>query len=104
MLSLLTEQVNPLLRSYPLTNLKFSPDLPPERIQANSRRKEALSEMTVGDWRLVVNRETQADLWYEEPESDEEIPTHTIMPTDLNRRNGNGIFPNVSAAIGSGAV
>jgi hypothetical protein len=78
--------------------------LPDALLKANSRRKEALSEMTVGDWRLVVNRETQADLWYEEPESDEEIPTHTIMPTDLNRRNGNGIFPKVSAAIGSGAV
>ncbi len=73
-------------------------------LKANSRRKEALSEMTVDDWRLVVYRETQADLWYEEPESDEELPVRTIMPTDLNRRNENGILPKVIAAIGSGAA
>ena len=53
-------------------------------LKANSRRKEALGEMTVDDWRLVVYRETQADLWYEAPESDEEMPMRTIMPTDLN--------------------
>ncbi len=73
-------------------------------LKANARRREVLGEMAVDDWRMVVQREMQADRWYEEPESDEEIPTRTIMPTDHNRRNGNGIFPKVSAAIGSGAV
>ena len=60
--------------------------------------------MTVDDWRAVVQREMQADLWYEEPESDEELPMGAIITTDLNRRNGSGIFPKVIAAIGSGAV
>jgi hypothetical protein len=73
-------------------------------LKANSRRKEALSEMTIGDWRLAVYHETQADRWYEESESDEEIPVRAIIATDPNRDNGNGIFPKVSAAIGSGAV
>jgi hypothetical protein len=44
MLSLLTEQVNPLLRSYPLTNLKFSPDLPPERILGLSIVQEIVNK------------------------------------------------------------
>jgi hypothetical protein len=74
-------------------------------LKVNSRRKEALGEMTIDDWRLVVYRETQADLWYEEPEADKEIPVHAIdRATGLNRRNGNGIFPKVSAALESGAV
>jgi hypothetical protein len=73
-------------------------------LKANSRRKEAVGEMTVDDWRLVVYREMQADRWYGELEADEELPVRTIMTTDLNRRNGNSIFPKVSAAIGSGAV
>ena len=73
-------------------------------LKANSRRKEALAEMTVDDWRLAVNREMQADLWYERPEHDQEIPVRAIITTDLNRRNGNSILPKVSAAIGSGTV
>jgi hypothetical protein len=73
-------------------------------LKANSRRKEALGDMTVEDWRLIVYRETQADRWYEEPESDEESPVRTIISTNLNRRNGNNIFPKVIAAIGSGNV
>jgi hypothetical protein len=73
-------------------------------LKANSRRKEALGDMTVDDWRLVVYRETQADRWYEEPESDEESPVRTIISTNLNRRNGNDIFPKVIATIGSGNV
>lgn len=73
-------------------------------LRANSRRKEAIGEMTVDDWRTVVQREMQADLWYEELVPDEEMPTRTIISTDLNRRNGNNIFPKVIAAIESGTV
>lgn len=73
-------------------------------LKANSRRKEAVGDMTVDDWRLVVYRETRADRWYEKPESDEELPLRTIVATGLNGRNGNNIFPKVLAAIESGAV
>lgn len=67
-------------------------------LKANSRRKEALGDMTVDEWRLAVTREMQADLWYERPEPDEEIPGRAIMTTGLNRHNGNGILPKVSVA------
>src|SRR5690606_22934875 len=36
-------------------------------LKANARRREALGEMTIDDWRAAVYRETQADLWYEDP-------------------------------------
>jgi hypothetical protein len=97
-----TATVSP--EDHPQWSQFYANDLRDALRKANNRRQETLSQMTVDDWRLVVDRETQADLWYEEPESDEEMPSRTIMPTDLNRRNGNGIFPKVSAAIGSGAV
>jgi hypothetical protein len=73
-------------------------------LKANSRRKEILSDMSLDDWRLAVYRETQADLWYEKPEVDEEIPVR-VMDTviDFSKRNGNGIFPKATAAA-SGAV
>ncbi len=57
-------------------------------LRANSRRKEALAEMTVDDWRLVVTREMQADLWYEEPEPHEEVIAVEHIDSDLSRRNG----------------
>jgi len=57
-------------------------------LKANSRRKEALTEMTVDDWRLAVTREMQADLWYEEPESHEEAIAVEHIDSDLTRRNG----------------
>jgi hypothetical protein len=73
-------------------------------LKVNSRRKEVLGEMTVDAWRSVVYRETQADLWYEEPELDEEIPVREIdITTDPDRRNGNSIFPKATAAA-SGVV
>jgi hypothetical protein len=71
-------------------------------LKANSRRKEALSEMAIGDWRLAVYRETQADLWYEVPEHDKETPA--VIDSDPTRRNGHSAFPKVSAAAASGAV
>jgi hypothetical protein len=36
--------------------------------KANARRKEALSQMTVEDWRLAVGREMRADMWYQNAE------------------------------------
>jgi hypothetical protein len=57
-------------------------------LKANSRRKEALAEMTVDDWRLAVNREMQADLWYEKPEPHEEAIAVVHINSDLTRRNG----------------
>ncbi len=57
-------------------------------LKANSRRKEALGDMTVDDWRTVVQREMRADLWYEEPEPHEEVIAVEHIDRDLTRRNG----------------
>jgi len=57
-------------------------------LKANSRRKEALGDMTVDDWRTVVQREMQADLWYEEPEPHQEAIAVEHIDRDLTRRNG----------------
>ncbi|MFW5696628.1 MAG: hypothetical protein ACOCXR_02465 [Phototrophicaceae bacterium] len=35
--------------------------------KANSRRKDALAELTTADWRAMVYRELQADNWYAQP-------------------------------------
>jgi hypothetical protein len=71
--------------------------------KANNRRQEVLNQMTLEDWTLIVTREMQADLWYEHPDPNESIPS-IMLEVDPIRRNGNGVFPKVSAAIGSGAV
>jgi len=73
--------------------------------KANVRRKELLASMTQDDWRLAVHREMQADLWYEEPEPDERPAPDTMVVSELStlRRNGNGTYPKVTAAV-SGAV
>ena len=57
-------------------------------LKANSRRKEALGDMTVDDWRTVVQREMQADLWYEEPEPHQEAIAVEHIDRDLTRRTG----------------
>jgi len=73
--------------------------------KANIRRKETLAAMTQEDWRLAVHREMQADLWYEEPEPDERPESDAMVVSELSpsRRNGNGTYPKVTAAV-SGAV
>jgi hypothetical protein len=64
--------------------------------KANSRRKEALTELTTADWRALVYRELQADNWYAQPvieqvqtaeatEVVEEVPLPLAAST-----NGNG--------------
>jgi hypothetical protein len=74
-------------------------------LKANSRRKETLNEMVVGDWRSAVYRETLADQWYEKPESGEDTLARALDGgVNSIRRNGNSTLPKVSAAIGSGAV
>lgn len=67
-------------------------------LKANSRRREVLSDMTVDDWRMVVQREMRADLWYEEPEPHQEAIAAEHIDSDLTRRNGHrpkGIAPAV---------
>ena len=73
--------------------------------KANIRRKETLAAMMQEDWRLAVYHEMKADLWYEEPEPDERPEPDTMVASDLSslRRNGNGTYPKVTAAV-SGAV
>ncbi len=67
-------------------------------LKANSRRKETLGDMTVDDWRTVVQREMRADLWYEKPEPHEEAIAVEHIDSDLTRRNGHR--PKVIAATG----
>jgi hypothetical protein len=75
--------------------------------KVNARRKETLAAMTQADWRLVVYREMQADLWYAEPQETERPTNHAALDLldDLSspRRNGNSAVPKVIAAA-SGAV
>jgi hypothetical protein len=68
-------------------------------------RNETLNGMSIDDWRLAVYRETQADLWYEEPELGEEPPASTLdIDVGTIRRHGNVALPKVSVAAGSGAA
>jgi hypothetical protein len=69
--------------------------------KANARRKETLAGMTQADWRLAVYREMQADLWFSEPEPDEQPATSPLEFAELSSRriNGNGARPKVAAAV-----
>jgi hypothetical protein len=71
--------------------------------RANYRRQEALAALTIADWRALVYRELQADLWYETPDRDEELQTGALGG-DPVRQKGNGALPKVSAAAASGAA
>lgn len=71
--------------------------------KANSRRQEALTALTTADWRRLVYRELQTELWYVEPGDrygpvpEEEIEM-TLVPLALPaRRNGNGVHPELDA-------
>jgi hypothetical protein len=59
--------------------------------KTNVRRKETLATMTQDDWRLAVYREMQADLWYEEPDQEENVLNTQPLNTRplIANRNGN---------------
>jgi hypothetical protein len=65
--------------------------------KANYRRQEALAALTTADWRLLVYRELQAELWYVKPEDNSdpglggkvEMPLAPLAPHV--RRNGNSL-------------
>jgi len=67
--------------------------------RANYRRQEALSALTLADWRALVYRELQADLWYEEPQ-----PTGHDIAAEPNKRNGHDTAPKGIAAVAGGTV
>jgi len=69
--------------------------------KTNARRKETLASLTQADWRLAVYREMQADLWFAEPEPDEQPSTSILEMAELSskRINGNGALPKVTAAV-----
>jgi hypothetical protein len=69
--------------------------------KTNARRKETLASLTQADWRLAVYREMQADLWFAEPEPDEQPSTSILEVAELSskRINGNGTYPKVTAAV-----
>jgi hypothetical protein len=66
--------------------------------KANSRRQEALSQMTRDDWRVAVTREMEADLWYEHHEQDEVLveTQSSAIGALITSRNGNS--PKVTVA------
>jgi hypothetical protein len=69
--------------------------------KANYRRKETLSQMTRDDWRAVVTREMQAEMWYDEVESHHESFIALAQIPDIARpahSNGNGSIPKVTVA------
>lgn len=67
--------------------------------RANYRRQEALSALTLADWRALVYRELQADLWYEEPQ-----PAGHDIAAEPNKRNGHDTAPKGIAAVAGGTV
>jgi hypothetical protein len=68
--------------------------------KANARRKEILDQMTIGDWRIAVSRETHADRWYQDAEQDEggTFPLSPAVESVTTSRNGNDHRPNVSVS------
>jgi hypothetical protein len=66
----------------------------------NNRRQEALSQMTPDDWRIVVAREMQADLWYEEPDQDESLMVARSPNTGVLIAGRNGNAPEAGVAAG----
>jgi hypothetical protein len=68
--------------------------------KANARRKETLSQMTVGDWRVAVGREMRADMWYQnvEPDNGSSLPFPHAVEAITASSNGNGTRPKVSAS------
>ena len=67
--------------------------------KANYRRQEALTALTIADWRMLIFRELQTERWYVEPEVDSILPSEgeaTMPPVPLDpqaRHNGNGAHP-----------
>ena len=72
--------------------------------KANSRRQEALSQMTQDDWRIAVTREMQADLWYEGPDQDETLMVTHSPDKRMWITSRNGDSPKVTVAVVSGDV
>jgi hypothetical protein len=68
--------------------------------KANARRKEALSQMTIEDWRLAVGREIRADMWYQnvEPDDGSSLSFSHAVEAITASSNGNGSRPKVNNA------
>ena len=65
--------------------------------KANNRRQETVAALTTADWRRLVYRELQAELWYVKPEDNSdsgqggEVEMTLIPLAPHVRRNGNSI-------------
>jgi hypothetical protein len=68
--------------------------------KVNNRRKETLSQMAVDDWRMAVDREMRADMWYQNAESDygSSLSFSQTVEAITASSNGNGSRPKVSDA------
>jgi len=73
--------------------------------KVNVRRRDLLVMMGQEDWRQAVYREMKADLWYEDPDPDEQPARAMLSISELSplRRNDGDMRPKVIAAV-SGAV
>jgi hypothetical protein len=68
--------------------------------KANSRRKDALAELTTADWHALIYRELQADNWYAQPVIEavpagqtSEVVEEAPLPL-VASANGNGAYLN----------
>lgn len=68
--------------------------------KVNSRRKDALENLTTANWRALVYRELQADNWYAQPmieavlsEQTSEVVEAVPLPLATSA-NGNGVYLN----------
>ncbi len=56
--------------------------------------------MSQDDWRIVVFREMQAELWYEPPEQDEPLSEALFSDMSVLLTHRNGSSPKVTVAAG----
>ncbi len=66
--------------------------------KTNNRRQELLSQMTRNDWRIIVTREMQADLWYEGPDQFEGLREISTVNANALIAGRNGNSPKVIVA------
>lgn len=65
--------------------------------KVNSRRKDALENLTTANWRALVYRELQADNWYAQPMMD------AVLADQTSEAMEEAALPLVTSANGNGA-
>ena len=60
--------------------------------------------MTQADWRIAVTREIHSDVWYEQPEQNENQAVTQILDMNTVTASENGNSPKVTVAVVNGDV